>query len=171
MVIENFNIYFVEDANLDEDMICEIIKVKQQYWNYSYDEHKKWMDENINHDERHLIMTDSSKNVIAYLNIVKTSIIYNDIEEEVLGIGNVCVDKNFSGKGIGKLIMNVCNYYLSCYEKRSILLCKPNLVKFYEKSGWIKYEGNVFINDSQYNGELMFTNLETSSQVLLKRNF
>lgn len=171
MLINNFKIRFIEDSKLNENMVREIIKIKQHHWNYSYDEHKKWMDENINEDEHHLIILNSRNGAIAYLNIVKTSIIYNDIEEKVLGVGNVCVDKKYSGQGIGQLIMGICNYYLSSYEKRSILLCKSNLVKFYEKSGWIKYEGEVYINDIKYKGELMFTNRIISPQVMLVRNF
>lgn len=171
MVINNFKICFIEDCKLNKEIISEIIKIKQQHWNYSYDEHKKWIDENINQDEHHLIVMNSNNQAIAYLNIVKTSINYNNIEEEVLGVGNVCVDKNYFGKGIGKLIMDICNYYLSSYGKKSILLCKPNLVKFYEKSGWIKYEGEVFLNDMKYKGELMFTDLVISPQVILSRDF
>lgn len=171
MHINNFEIKFIENFKLNEDLIREIIRVKQHHWNYSYDEHKKWIDNNINHDEHHLIVLDSYSQVIAYLNIVKTSIIYNDIEEEVLGVGNVCVDKNYFGQGIGLLIMGICNYYLKSFDKRSILLCKSNLINFYEKSGWKKYEGKVFINDKEYNGELMFTDLIISNDVILTRNF
>ena len=171
MVIDNFKICFIEDRELNEDMIREIIKIKQHHWNYSYDEHKKWIRENINHDEHHLIVMNSNNQAIAYLNIIKTSIIYNNIEEEVLGVGNVCVDKNYSGKGIGKLIMDICNYYLSSCGKRSILLCKQDLVKFYEKSGWNKYEGELYINDTKCNVELMLSDNVISPQVTVTRNF
>jgi predicted GNAT family N-acyltransferase len=152
-------------------MVSKIIKIKQHYWNYSYDEHIKWMNENINEDEHHLIILDSKNEAIAYLNLVKNTIIYNDVTEEVIGVGNVCVDKKYTSQGIGQLIMSVCNYYLNSYEKRSILLCKSQLVKFYEKSGWIKYEGEVYINNMKFQGELMSTNRIINPQVIIKRNF
>lgn len=171
MAINNFKIFFLENTKINENMIEKIIRIKQQYWHYSYDEHKKWMNENIYEDEYHLIILDLNDEVIAYLNLIKTNIIYQDINEEVIGVGNVCVDKKYFSQGIGQLIMSVCKYYLNSYKKQSILLCSTNLVKFYEKSGWKKYEGEVFLKDIKFNGELMSINQIYSSQVFINRNF
>ena len=171
MFIDNFKICCVEDSKITEDMINKIIRIKQHYWNYPYEEHKKWIQENINKGEYHLIILSAKDEVIAYLNIVKTYIIYNSIKEEVMGVGNVCVDKKYCSQGIGQLLMNICNYYLDSFNKRAMLLCKVHLINFYEKSGWTKHKGEVYLKGINFQGQLMFTKPLISSKVIIERNF
>jgi len=129
------------------------------------------MQKNIFNGEYHLIILGATNEIVAYLNIVKTIVDYNNIKEEVMGIGNVCVKKNISGQGIGQLLMSVCNYYLNSFGKRAMLLCKEPLVKFYEKSGWIKYEGEVYLKNKKYKGATMFTERLDALRILTERNF
>lgn len=171
MFIDEFKICFVEDSKITEDMINAIIKIKQQYWHYSYEQHKKWINENVDDNEYHLIILNSNNEVVAYLNIVKTNINYDGIVEEVLGVGNVCVDSKYAGQGIGQLLMAICNYYLESFDKRAILLCKEHLLKFYKKSGWIKYNGNIYLKGILLEGELMLKNPLSSNKISLERNF
>lgn len=171
MFIDEFKISFIEASKITEEMIDEIIRIKQQYWYYSYDQHKKWIHDNLNENEYHLIMLSPKNEAVAYLNIIKTIIDYNGIKEEVMGVGNVCVDTQNSSQGIGQLLMSICNYYLDSFDKRAILLCKENLVQFYKKSGWLKYDGNVYLKKIKFEGELMYKRSIISSEISLERNF
>lgn len=171
MFIDGFNICCIEHSKITDDMLDAIIRLKQQYWHYSYEQHKKWIHDNIDESEYHLVIMSSNNEVVAYLNIVKTNINYEGNIEEVMGVGNVCVDTKYSGQGIGQLIMNICNYYLDSFNKRAILLCQEKLLKFYEKSGWLKYDGEVYLKGSLLAGELMIKKPLFSSKISLKRNF
>lgn len=171
MYIEDFKICCIENSKMTDEMIGKVIGIKQYYWNYPHDEHKKWMQENIFNGEYHLIILGATNEIVAYLNIVKTIVDYNNIKEEVMGIGNVCVQNKMSGQGVGQLLMSVCNYYLNSFGKRAMLLCKEPLVKFYEKSGWIKYEGEVYIKNKEYKGATMFTERLDALRILTERNF
>lgn len=171
MFIDEFKIRFVEASKITEDMIDEIIRIKQYYWHYSYEQHKKWIRDNIDENEYHLIILSSKNEGVAYLNIVRININYNGIKEEVMGVGNVCVDTKYSSQGIGQLLMSVCNYYLDSFDKKAILLCKEHLVKFYEKSGWLKYDGKVCLKGINLGGELMFKKPLISSEISLERSF
>ncbi len=171
MFIDEFKIYCVEASKITNDMIDEIIRIKQQYWHYSYEQHKKWIHDNVDENEYHLIILSAKNEAVAYLNIVKTNISYNGIKEEVMGVGNVCVDKHYSSQGIGQLLMSICNYYLDSFKTRTILLCKKPLVKFYEKSGWVKFDGKVYLKNINLEGELMLNKPLISSEISLERNF
>ncbi len=152
-------------------MIEKIIKIKKHYWGYSEQEHKKWLQQNVNEDEYHLIIIGSSNEVVAYLNIVRTSITYNSIKENVIGIGNVCVDKKYSGQGLGKLLMNVCNFYLNNFDNRAVLMCKSDLTSFYEKSGWKKHCGEVNLKGVNFQGNVMFNRPIGNCKIMFERNF
>lgn len=171
MFIDEFKICCVEDSKITEDMLDAIIIIKQHYWHYSYEQHKKWIHDNIDESEYHLIILNSNNEAVAYLNIVKTNVKYNGITEKVMGVGNVCVDIKYSGQGIGQLLMSICNYYLDSFNSRAILLCQEKLLKFYEKSGWLKYDGEVYLNGSLLEGELMLKKPLISSKIYLERNF
>lgn len=171
MFIDEFNICCIEHSKIKDDMLDAIIRLKQQYWHYSYEQHKKWIHDNIDESEYHLVIMSSNNEVVAYLNIVKTNINYEGNIEEVMGVGNVCVDTKYSGQGIGQLLMNICNYYLDSFKIRAILLCQENLVKFYKKSGWMKYNGKVYLKKINLEGELMIKKPIVSSEISLERNF
>lgn len=171
MFIDNFKISCIKHSEISEEMIDKIIEVKRNYWNYTYEEHNRWMKENIKDDEYHLIILNEELEIIAYLTMAKTYINYNDIREEVIGVGNVCVDKKYSGLGIGQLLMSICNYYLNSFGKRTILMCKEHLIKFYEKSGWTRYEGEVYLNNILFQGEIMFKEPLYNNKIALERNF
>jgi predicted N-acetyltransferase YhbS len=171
MFIKEFKIQFVENSRISDNLRDKVICLKQDYWDYSYELHIKWMKENIHDDEYHLIIMDSNDEIVAYLNIINTCFIFNDISEEVMGIGNVSVRKSCSGQGIGRLLMCVSNYYFESFGKRAMLLCKPHLIKFYEKCGWIKYEGEVCLKDKKYEGTVMFTKYLNAPKILIEREF
>ena len=169
--IDQLRILCIEDSKITDEMTDKVIKIKQLYWDYSQEEHKMWLQMNINDNEYHLIITGSNEEVIAYLNIVRTSITYNGVNEEVMGVGNVCVDKKYSGQGIGQLLMSACNYYLNSFNKRAILMCKSNLISFYEKSGWKKHNGQVYLKGTDFQGAVMFNKPIGNFEILIERNF
>lgn len=171
MLINEIKICFSEDSEITEDLIDKIIKVKHNYWQYTHQQHKRWIQENINENEYHLVLIDSNNQVIAYLNIIKTIIKYDGIIEDVMGIGNVCVSTEFSKQGIGQLLMNICNYYLDNFGKQSILLCKESLVNFYQKSGWMIYNGEIYLNGILLESKLMTKKSLEVSSISLERNF
>ncbi len=53
MFIDQLKILFIENSKITDDMIEKIIKIKKHYWGYSEQEHKKWLQQNVNEDEYH----------------------------------------------------------------------------------------------------------------------
>jgi predicted GNAT family N-acyltransferase len=87
-------IFFVKHKDLSKENLFEIINLKNQHWNYSVEQHKDWIQSNIDNDDYHLLLYNDENNLTAYLNMISILII-NESEKYTrgLGIGNVCVDK------------------------------------------------------------------------------
>lgn len=171
MFVDNFNVSFVRNDKIDEMTVDKIIRLKQEYWDYTYREHRDWMEKNIYGDAYHLMIFNLENRLIGYLNVITTFITNKDETEVVSGIGNVCVAKEFSGIGIGKVLMNICNYYLDKLNKPALLLCKESLINFYEKSGWMLYEGEVYIQGEKFEGALLANNKLKKPLISLERKF
>jgi ribosomal protein S18 acetylase RimI-like enzyme len=83
-------------------------------------------------------------------------ILTKDLDEKELYIGNICVDKKFRGKGVGKfLIENIFNYAKESKCKRIILdVSKENKIaqKLYKKMGFkiTKERHSSLYNTSTY---------------------
>lgn len=50
------NIQLKRSKELNEQDMNSLIALKQQYWNYSTAEQKKWFEKNINADDRHILI-------------------------------------------------------------------------------------------------------------------
>ena len=74
----------------------------------------------------------------------------------MLGIGNVCVDKENTHAGVGSILMACINSCIKELNTCGILLCKERLIKFYESSNWIKAcPGRVFVSDQLFTNNVM----------------
>jgi len=89
-----------------------------------------------------LLLSDENNVMIGYLNLIE--VIVNDIK--MFGVGNVCVNKNYERNGIGSIVMEISSYYARKFSKGTVLYCRPELIKFYEKNGYTLHVGNTYIN-------------------------
>jgi predicted GNAT family N-acyltransferase len=149
-------ISFVKHKELSKENLAEIINLKNQHWNYSVEQHKDWIQSNIDDDDYHLLLYNDENNLTAYLNMISILII-NESEKYTrgLGIGNVCVDKTKKKKGLGLFLMQIANYFINNSEFQGLLLCKESLVPFYKKAGWIVFEKEFSINGDKIQATLM----------------
>lgn len=171
MIVSEFSFKIVKHSLLSDSAIHKIIGLKKQYWNYSLKSHKNWLNENINKDEYHIWIENENGNILAYLNLVFVEIKLDMKIEEYVGIGNVCTNKRVSGEGFGLLLMHVCNFFINSQNKKAVLLCKNSLVKFYKKSGWETFSGDVILENIKFEGKVMFNKLPHASEIAINRNF
>lgn len=128
-----FTTTLIKHSDISEEQLTEICKLKAIRWDYTLDQHKKWMIENIQANDFHILINDGEK-PIAYTNLVDITAIINDENVQVRGIGNVCTSE--TGKGFGNVLMEEVNTVLTQNQWKGILLCKDHLVPYYEKFGW-----------------------------------
>lgn len=143
----------IKHSAISEWQVMEICNLKATRWNYSLTQHREWIDKNISENDYHILIYNNTK-LIAYTNLVAVIAVVNLDELNIKGIGNVCTSE--TGKGYGNILMDEVNNTLSKNSWKGFLLCKNDLVSYYEKFKWnlvdppIK-ENNIEINYMIYN--------------------
>ena len=132
-----FVLKILVQSEIGQNDLFDIISVKSVAWPYTYEMQLKWINENLNASDLHLLLQEDSKTV-AYLNLINIEIEINDINFKSFGIGNVCSAEK--GKAYGNELMILTNQYIKENQKTAILFCKPELVCFYEKYDWLTIE-------------------------------
>lgn len=132
MEIQFLNHYIITNEILD--LICEI---KDENWPYGIVKQKKWIEENIQKDDVHVLVFDDEQKLIGYTNLVYRTLVINEsVTTSIFGIGNVCVSNQSKKSGIGKFMMLEINKYIILKNIPGLLFCKDNLIPFYLKCGW-----------------------------------
>lgn len=129
-------IKLVKNIDLDNNLQSKIIALKSQHWPYDTQSQKQWMKNNLNDDDIHVCVI-SNMDIIAYLNLVNLVATTENMDFNLMGIGNVCVDLKHQKMGWGNLLLCIVNILLKEYKKTGILFCRQELVQFYQRNNWI----------------------------------
>lgn len=172
------NLKIKKTSELDEQDLNFLIELKQKYWNYSTVEQRKWFEENIKADDYHVLIYQG-RILIAYLNAVNVEVNVDQSIYKMLGIGNVCVDKGSAHVGVGSILMAYVNSFIRKFSSCGILLCKEELIPFYERSNWkIICPKKLTIIGQPFNHVVMLfdpfrmVNMDDNNQIInLSRNF
>lgn len=127
------DVEIVRHSEVNEDILCKIISIKTISWPHSFDSQLKWIEENLDGGDLHVLLYINSE-LVCYLNLVNVEVEINNCKYSVLGIGNVC--SKYRGKGFGNNLMEYVNDYLLQNSKIGLLFCKEALVPFYKKNNW-----------------------------------
>lgn len=157
-------------ANIPGIQLQDICELKAIRWDYPLEEHLRWMHNNIKADDYHL-MINQDKKMVAYANLIDTFAFVNGEVTDFKGIGNVCTIK--SGEGYGNLLMDAINKSLFEHNWKGILLCKDNLIAYYQKFGWTLIDKKEVIFPTGNNINYMIYNhkIEVQSFEYSGRNF
>lgn len=171
--IQSLTIKLINHNNISDELINKIILIKGQHWKYPKEEQLKWISKNINSNDKHLMIFNNGNTLIGYMNMVNSTIEFENIAYNILGIGNVCVDSDYIGKSVGKLLMGVCSFYLDNTNKTGVLLCKNKLISFYNKSGWKQYDHKVVINKEIFSDNVFFSDNRfiNASEIIIDEAF
>lgn len=163
---------FVKHGECTEDLLNKIGTLKMQHWNYSVIEHLKWFDDNINTDDIHLCVLENDK-LIAYTTILNIEYhLEEEISKSAFGVGSVCVDKDNLNKQFGFLIIQLATFYIRQQSSIGFLICKDELVTFYEKCNWIKFNAKFIIANTTNHCNLLCTiNISESKQIAINKSF
>ncbi|WP_281310647.1 hypothetical protein [Flavobacterium flavigenum] len=161
---------FCTQSQLTEQNLKSIVNLKKKHWDYSEEEHKRWINNNINGEDIHVLMFQNEI-LIGYLNLIHAEVILNNEGHFFLGIGNVCSLEK--GLGYGKELLVGMQKYLDQNNFKGILFCKDNLVDFYNKFGWKLVPKNKIISENLKNVNVMFYNIDDNIECVAYkgRNF
>lgn len=172
--------YILDNYEMSMYDLESIAKLKEQYWAYGIDSQMKWMENNLQNYDKHLMIKvsgDEKGILLAYMNLTDIKAEIDETQCSVIGVGNVCVERKFEHKGWGKILMNEANHFIETSGKLGILLCKSELISFYKKCGWLKITrggAEVYVCGTLYEKELMVYPTDQAvnyKKLLFSRNF
>ncbi len=116
--------------------------------------------------------------LLAYLSAVNVVVNINQSIHRMLGIGNVCVNLEYTHTGVGSILMACANAFIKKSNTPGILLCKEKLIPFYKASNWIEITPeNIVIQEHPYLHKVMvfdpikMLNFKEILQINLSRSF
>lgn len=77
LIINKMKLRLILHYQLTEQDLEKIVSLKKIHWNYSTEEHKNWIDNNINKDDIHVLMIENEV-LVGYLNLIQTEVILNN---------------------------------------------------------------------------------------------
>lgn len=119
--------------DIDQNLLLDIVNIKQLSWDFSIDQHIEWIRLNIKEDDYHFLFWEDDE-LVAYMNLVQVFINNKKKMIPFLGIGNVCT--KYKGRGDGEKLMLQLNIFLKENNRYGILFCRHELVNFYIKYNW-----------------------------------
>ncbi len=153
------------------DLIKEISYLKHSRWPaYTVTQHFNWITEKFLPENFHLIIKANNQ-LIGYANLLKVSAKFDTKKINVIGIGNVSTAE--TGKGYGNVVMAEINLFLNDNSHIGFLLCKNEVIKYYEKFGW-KVSESALVTPALPEGINLMTfniSLNTSTIHLQNQNF
>ena len=129
------NIVIQKHSELSEKQLNDIARLKDQHWPHGLESQKAWIANNFEEDDIHLILY-SEDTAVAYASMNHICCTVDAVEEAVLGLGGVCVDKANQKQGLGRKIVEYANQYITTAGKIGLLLCHQALIGFYSLYGW-----------------------------------
>ena len=164
-------IVLIKHGDTSEKVIESIIRIKMEYWPYPFNLQKEWILNNIKFDDYNLMLSINDA-LHGFMNLANVSGLLDESScETFIGVGNVCVSKCDSGKGLGLLIMHAANYYIKENRKNGILLCKDELMPFYMKAGWKSNDIKVSIGEKEIDANIMSLCEINAKSIKLNRNY
>lgn len=140
----DYKIKIIRHSDIDEKTVLHIIALKRQHWNYSCDSQLNWLSTHLSGNDTHVCM-GSNDHLIAYMNAVELKIIADGETGSACGIGNICVDRSHSKMGWGLSLLSFYHCILKESGRKGILLCRDELVDYYNKCNWKPIDKSVAI--------------------------
>jgi predicted GNAT family N-acyltransferase len=166
-----YSVVLLSHKDISKSVLYDIVTLKMQHWSYHQDEHLNWISDNLSEYDYHLLVYNGFDSLVAYLNFVDITVSYASVSVDFFGIGNVCVDKKVNSSGYGALLMSLAIFYLKQFKRHGILLCKKELSGFYQRLGWISYNGTCEIGDVKYENSVFLTMELDAPKIIVCKNF
>tara|TARA_B100001063_G_scaffold246268_1_gene284758 strand:- start:870 stop:1388 length:519 start_codon:yes stop_codon:yes gene_type:complete len=146
--------------------ILDIAKLKDSHWNFSISSQLDWFknQKNVFKSDYHLFLKKYEK-IIGYVQLGKRKYILNSKENKYYLFRTLIVLKKERNEKLAKKIMQEVSNFIKKKKLPCFLLCKKNLIKFYEKYGWIKLNKKKFkVEDHITSLHGMIYNLKKNNQ-------
>ena len=165
VIDDQFKLKYVQHSQLLNLQLEEIISNKILVWGYDYKSQYEWIKKNIKSKDFHVIMKFNN-NFVGYLTIIDNPI---NEKQNIIGLGSIMIVPKFQGIGYSKILVN--NILNKFNNSNIAIICKPSLIRYYEKFGFLYFNGTVLFNYKTIEDILMSTNPIGENNLELNRIF
>jgi predicted N-acetyltransferase YhbS len=132
-------------SKLKKKDVLDIAKLKNSHWKFGISSQLSWFEnkDNVFKNDFHLFLKKKEK-IIGYVQLGKRKYILNSKENNYYLFRTLIVLKKERNEKLAKKIMYEVSNFIKKKKLPGFLLCKKNLIKFYEKYGWIKMNKKRF---------------------------
>ncbi len=166
------NIKSLMTKDLSQKNIRDICLLKNKHWKYNLDSQLDYFKKNFNKKDIHICVFEFDR-LIAYNALRRKQISLGNLKKKYLLFDTLIVSEINRDRGISTLMMIFNSLIIKKYNLIAFLLCEKNLIKFYEKFGWVKKNKKKINLKSNFNNKsYMFFNIAASTQfnINYKRN-
>jgi len=126
-------------------MINEIILLKNSHWKFTLKSQKNFFKKEIKKNDLHNLLF-LNKKLIGYNCLRWKNFTIKQKSSSFLLFDTLIVKKKYRRKKYSSLFMNFINFIIKSNNKKSILICEPQLINFYKKYEW-KILNNIIYPD------------------------
>ena len=125
--------------------IMEIASLKNSQWNYGIPSQIRWFNnkKNVSKNDLHFFL-NKNEEIICYVQLGKRRYVIDSKKKHYILFRTLIVLKDERGKNLSKKIMNEVLKFIKLKKLPCFLLCKKELIGFYQKYGFIKLRKNHF---------------------------
>ena len=159
--LNQFSLTSIISYKLQNKEIEEICFLKDKQWKFGIKSQMKWYRKNIKKNDIHNLFYIKSK-LVGYTLLRKRTCEIRSLNKRTnyLLFDTLIIDKKYRGKNLSNLLMSFNNTIIKQSGYFSFLICKKELVSFYKKHKWIKFNNkniNVVDHSFSINGMIFNT--------------
>lgn len=130
----------IKTNKLSSRLIKKICYLKNSFWSFGISNQINWFKNNVEKNDIHNLLYYKNY-LIGYSMLRNRKII--KVKKNYLQLDTVIIHKKFQNNNYSNILMNFNNLIIN-NNKKTFLICKKNLVKFYKKFKWKKINKNLF---------------------------
>ncbi len=140
--------------NLKKKDIQSICKLKNTHWRYGIKSQINWFKANMKDGDIHNLGYFKGK-LIGYVSLRKRNFLLNKKKKRYLYFDTLIVLKKYRKLEIGHKLLNLTVKVIKKSKLHSMLICKKQVINFYEKYDWQKViQKKIKIIDHKYSKNL-----------------
>tara|TARA_B100001057_G_scaffold501098_1_gene620515 strand:+ start:16843 stop:17361 length:519 start_codon:yes stop_codon:yes gene_type:complete len=156
----DYNLFSIVSSKLKNNKIKSICLLKDKQWKFGIKSQMKWFRKNIKKNDIHNLFYIKSK-LVGYTLLRKRTCEISSLNKRInyLFFDTLVIDKKYRGKNLSNLLMSFNNTIIKQSGYFSFLICKKELVNFYKKHEWVKFnKKNIDILDHSFSTNGMIFN-------------
>jgi len=164
----NFTFTSINSSKLSKEQIKLICELKNKHWKFGIKSQVSWYNKNIKQKDIHNLFFIKSK-LIGYTCLRKRTCIIKKnmggVISKYLYFDSFILNKKFRKKKLSNLMMNLNNMVIKQLGYFSFLICKYELLNFYQKHGWNKLKNkSILVKDHSFSTYGMIFNDENHTK-------